>query len=112
MMQTGLAMAAVLAVLAWPIAWAAGSGDGRATERCTQYLTICGVGPSGAPSCIAPLAVAGGTCAPDDRAATKWDWRLQERFGDGMIELKATGKHKINEVDGKAAVGMHTLRFN
>jgi hypothetical protein len=90
--------------------WASSDEDDRrATEHCTQYLLLCGVGQSGRPSCIAPLAIAGGVCDTNNRAATRWDWHLGERFVGGSLELKAAGK--ITEVDGQAAVGTHPLNF-
>ena len=92
--------------------WAAGnddSGDGRLTERCTEFLQICGLNAAKSPSCIAPLAVAGGTCAQDDRLATKWDWRLDETTSGSTLHLKTKGR--ITEVDGKAAIGDHSLAF-
>jgi hypothetical protein len=83
--------------------------DRREFEHCTEYLTLCGVGPSGKPTCMDPLAVAGGLCDANERKATKWSWRLKERFVGQALELKAVGK--IGEVDGQAAVGRHAFDF-
>jgi hypothetical protein len=83
-------------------------GNGSmAVVQCEGWLTACGVGKTGVPSCLRLQTGLGEFCRDDGTAG--WDWQLQPVFSaDGQVEVKATGKP---DADARALMGRRPLAF-
>jgi hypothetical protein len=104
----GLVMARV--VTTWNAADDA-EGDGRWQLHCQESLLVCGVGPSGTPSCTPSIPARDGVCEDPDKAFP-WSYSLDVivRPGGGMLEIAAPKGAKLT-AGARRAVGRHPLHL-
>ena len=79
-------------------------------RRCVDHLAVCGLGPSGGPSCVT-LVAAVASCKDHDRvtksAPLAWDWEVKLKLWPGEAEFEVRGG---KDAPAKLA-GRHRLVF-
>lgn len=91
--------------------WNAGGnaeGTGRWQLHCQENLMVCGVGPSGTPSCTPPIPARDGECE-DPEKAFEWSYSLDVNVRpDGQLEITAPKGAKLT-ASARSAIGKHPL---
>ena len=83
-------------------------GNGPWQLHCQESLMVCGVGPSGTPSCTPPIPVRDGECEDPERAF-EWSYSLDVSVRpDGQLEITAPKGAKLT-ASARSAIGKHRL---
>jgi hypothetical protein len=85
-------------------------GNGRWQQHCQENLMMCGVGPSGTPSCTPAIPARDGECE-DPEKAFDWSYSLDVNVRpDGRLEITAPKGAKLT-ANARSAVGKHPLQL-
>ncbi len=99
------ALVAARVVTTWNAANNA-EGNGRWQLHCQENLLMCGVGPSGIPSCTPAIPARDGECE-DPEKAFEWSYSLDVNVRpDGQLEIAAPKGAKLT-AGARRAVGKH-----
>jgi hypothetical protein len=83
-------------------------GNGRWQLHCQENLLMCGVGPSGTPSCTPAIPARDGECE-DPEKPFDWSYSLDVNVRpDGQLEITAPKGAKLT-ANARRAVGKHPL---
>ena len=82
-------------------------GNGRWQQHCQENLVVCGVGPSGTPSCTRAIAARDGEC-DDPAKAIDWSYSLDVNVLPGSLEVSAPKGAKLT-AGSRSALGKHPL---
>lgn len=103
------ALVAARVVTTWNAANNA-EGNGRWQLHCQENLLMCGVGPSGTPSCTPAIPARDGDCG-DPEKAFDWSYSLDVTVRpDGQLEITAPKGAKLT-ANARRAVGKHPLQL-